>query len=165
MQSPPNSNRFPAIYSVAFLLAAALSFVMLVTDKNLQTDFGAVTSGYFVHWYLILGMGVIDVVGAGLLLLVRSRTMVKIGVVGSGLFAAALLGGIFTYAMVGFATPQEFANYLFGITYSGGNIRYLFDVLVATYLGTFVLGIVGLATTRARTEEGAPTRKGNGTSS
>ena len=148
MERPDTKNLFPVVYAGAFLLAAMLSVVMLVTDKNLQTDFGAMSSGYYVHWYAVLGMAVVDVIGAGLLVAFRSRILVKVGVAGAGLFAVALVAVVFTFAQVGFASAGDFANYLFGVTYFGGYIRYLYDLLLATYVGTFVLGVVGLAMTR-----------------
>jgi hypothetical protein len=148
-EANPGARRlFPALYSLAFLLAAGLSFVMLATDKNLQTDFGTVTTGYFVHWYAVLVMGLVDLVGAALLLVLRSRTAVKLGVVGSALLTLANLAVIATYSQVGFAYASAFAQYLFGVTYFGGDIRYLYDLLLATYIGTFLLGIVGLSLTR-----------------
>jgi hypothetical protein len=152
---------FPALYSLAFLLAAGLSFVMLATDKNLQTDFGTISSGYFVHWYAVLATAVADLVGAALLLVLRSRTAVKLGVVGSALLALALIGVIATYAQVGFASASDFAQYLFGVTYYGGDLRYLYDVLLATYVGTFLVGVVGLALTR---EGRAPAPSGSSNS-
>jgi hypothetical protein len=152
---------FPALYSLAFLLAAGLSFVMLATDKNLQTDFGTISSGYFVHWYAVLATAVADLVGAALLLVLRSRTAVKLGVVGSALLTLALVGVIATYAQVGFASASDFAQYLFGVTYFGGDLRYLYDVLLATYVGTFLFGVVGLALTR---EVRAPVPNGSSNS-
>ncbi len=141
-------QRFPAIYSLLFLLGAGLSFVMLATDTNLRTDFGTMSSGYFLHWYGVLAIAVADLVGAGLLLLVRTRTAVKIGVVGSGLIVVAWLGVTLTYSQVGFASASSFARYLFGITYYGGDIRYLYDALLAVYLLTFLAGGVDLLVTR-----------------
>jgi hypothetical protein len=152
-----SERMFPALYSLAFLLAAALSFVMLATDKNLQTDFGTISSGYFVHWYVVLATGVADLVGAALLLVLRNRSAVKLGVVGSALLTLMFVGVIATYSQVGFASASDFAQYLFGLTYFGGDIRYLYDVLLATYIGTFVAGVVGLALTR---ESRAPSPKG-----
>lgn len=139
---------FPALYSLAFLLAAGLSFLMLATDRNLQTDFGTISSGYFVHWYVVLATAIADLAGAAVLLVLRSRTAVKLGVVGSALLTLMFVGVIATYAQVGFASASDFAQYLFGITYFGGDLRYLYDALLATYLGTFVAGVVGLALTR-----------------
>jgi len=160
MESPRTKNLFPVVYGLAFLVAAALSVVMLVTDKNLQTDFGTMSSGYYVHWYAVLGMAVIDVLGAGVLIAVRSRTVVKVGVIGSGLFAVALVAAVLTYAQVGFASPTEFANYLFGVTYYGGYIRYLYDALLAAYVGTFALGAAGLAFTRPEGVTGTSPQNG-----
>ena len=149
MENAKSEGRFPMVYSIPFFVAAGLSVLMLFTDKNLQTDFGTVSSGYFDQWYLILATALADVIGGALLLVLRSRRAVLMGVVGSGLLAGLLLGGIFTYQQVGFASASQMANYLFGITYYGGDIRYLYDVLLATYLATFLGGAVGLLATRS----------------
>jgi len=153
---PP--NRFPIVYSAAFLVAAGLSVLMLITDKNLQSDFGSVSSGYFEQWYLILATAVADIVGAALLLGLRSRRAVLAGVIGAGSLGLLLLVGIFTYQQAGFASAGQMANYLFGITYYGGDIRYLYDALLATYIATFLGGVVGLVATRTNpmTSESAP---------
>jgi len=155
MENPRTKSLFPTIYSLPFLVAAGLSILMLVTDKNLQTDFGTMSSGYYAHWYAVLAMAVADGVGAGLLLVLRSRTAVKIGVVGSALLTVALLGAILTYQQVGFSSAMQMANYLFGVTYFGGDIRYLYDLLLATDVATVIGGVVGLVLTR---ESKAPTR-------
>ncbi len=148
MPNPRTQSLFPIAYSIPFLVAAGLSILMLVTDKNLRTDFGSVSSGYFSHWYVILVTAVADVAGAGLLLAFRSRRAVFLGIIGSGLLIGILVGAIFTYHQVGFASAGEMANYLFGITYYGGDVRYLYDVLLATYVATFASGIVGLIVMR-----------------
>jgi len=148
MENPKSGARLPLLYSLVFLLAAGLSILMLITDKNLQTNFGSLSTGYYYHWYVVLGMAVVDLVGAGLLLAYRSRWMVKLGVVGSGAFAVVLLAVILTYSQVGFSSAMSFAQYLFGITYYGGDLRYLYDILLATYIGGFVVGVVSLALTR-----------------
>lgn len=144
------SPAYPAVYSLAFFAAFSVSVVMLATDKNLQTNFGSLSTGYYLHWYAVLVTALVDLVGGLLLLAVRTRTMYKVGIVGSGLLALLIVGDVFTYAQVGFASAASFADYLYGITYYGGDIRYLYDLLVAVYLGTFVLGLVGLYLTRAR---------------
>lgn len=141
--------RIAAVYSVPFFLAFALSVVMLLTDTNLQTDFGTVTSGYYFHWYVILITALVDLAGAVLLVAVRSRIAIKAGVVGSGLLALIFLGDVFTYSRVGFSSASSFANYLFGVTYYGGDIRYLYDLIVAVYLVAFVFGLIILRKTRA----------------
>jgi hypothetical protein len=148
MNGTPRTGLFATIYSLPFWLGAGLAVLMLATDKNLQTDFGTISSGYFVHWYAVLAIAIADVVGAVLLLWTRSRTAVKVGVVGSGLLSVALLAVIFTYSQVGFASAGAFANYLFGVTYYGGDLRYLYDALLGTELGTCAVGVVGLVLTR-----------------
>lgn len=137
---------FPAVYGLAFLVAAGLAILMLVTDTNLQTDFGT-ASKYYLHWYAVLTMAVVDLIGAGLLLTLRSRNTVKLGVAGSALISVAMVAVVFTYSQVGFASMSDFANYLFGVTYYGGDIRYLYDVLLAVDIVTVVLGAVWLAVT------------------
>ncbi len=148
MENPRPKSVFPIVYSLPFLLAFGLSVLMLATDKNLQTNFGAVSNGYFLHWYVVAATAAADLVGAALLLTLRSRTSVKLGTVGSGLLVVLFLGVVLTYQQVGFGSESDFAQYLFGITYFGGDIRYLYDALLATYIGTFLFGVVDLALTR-----------------
>lgn len=157
MEQSQTSARLPILYSLVFFLAAGLSILMLITDKNLQTNFGSLKTGYYYHWYVVLSMAVVDLAGAGLLLTFRSRWMVKLGIVGSGGLAAILLAVILTYSQVGFSSAMSFAQYLFGITYYGGDLRYLYDVLLATYLGGFVVGIVSLVLTRTAHASTVPT--------
>ncbi len=144
------------LYGFLFALAAIVSVVMLLTDSNLRTDFGTVTSGYYLHWYVILITAVADAVGAVGLWVVGSRRAVQVGVVASALLILILVGDIFTYSSVGFATAGDFANYLFGITYYGGNIRYLYDLLLGVYVVTFGSGLGLLAVRRPR-PPGSPT--------
>ena len=147
-------------YSIAFFVAFALGVVMLVTDKNLRTNFGYMSSGYFLHWYVILLVTIATVVGGALLVLVRSRMSVKAGVAGSGLIVAIFLGDILTYGEVGngfFKSPSSFANYLFGVTYYGGDIRFLYDAMLGVYIAAFIAGIVLLSTTRKNPASSAPT--------
>jgi hypothetical protein len=150
----------PAVYSLPFLVAFLVSVVMLMTDTNLRTNFGSMSSGYYAHWYAVLVMAIVDLVGAALLIVVRSRTIVKLGVVGSGLISLALVADVFTYSQVGFSSASSFANYLFGVTYYGGDIRYLYDLLLAVYIVTFLTGIVLLLVSRSArppTRSGSPT--------
>lgn len=135
-------------YSSVFFLAFALSVLMLVTDTNLRTDFGAMSSGYFSHWYVVLATALVDLIGGALLVTRGSRTAIAAGAVGSGLLALLFVGDIFTYGQVGFNSAGDFANYLFGVTYSGGDIRYLYDALLAVYLIGFLAGVVALWRTR-----------------
>ena len=136
------------MYGVFFLVAFGLTVVMLWTDTNLRTDFGTVSSGYYAHWYVVLVTGLADLLGAGLLLALRSRRALQAGVAGSGLLALIFVGDILTYSQVGFSSASQFADYLFGVTYYGGDIRYLYDALLAFYVATFLVGIVLVRTSR-----------------
>lgn len=140
--------RNPRLYALFFGLDFCLSLVMLTTDSNLRTDFGTMTGGYFLHWYFILVTAVADLAGMFLLLILRSPTAVKVGVAGSLLMVVFFLGAIFTYAQVGFSSATEMADYLLGITYYGGDVRYLYDVLLAAYMATFIYGAAVLASAR-----------------
>jgi hypothetical protein len=148
------SRGIAGAYSLVFFLAFGLSVVMLLTDNNLRTDFGSISSGYFSHWYVILATAVADVIGGVLLVVVGSRTAIKAGVVGSGLIALIFVGDIFTYSQVGFSSAGAFANYLFGASYSGGHIRYLYDALLAVYIIGVIAGIVALLASREKKTEG-----------
>ncbi len=142
-------------YGLLFLIAFALSVVMLATDQNLRTDFHTVTSGYYAHWYVVLVTAVADLFGGLLLLGLGTRTAVKGGVVGSGLLVVLFVGDVATYHQVGFQTAGDFADYLFGITYYGGDIRYLYDALLAVYVVAFLVGLLLLWSLR-EPPEGAP---------
>lgn len=141
-------------YGSFFLVAFALTIVMLLTDSNLRTNFGTV-SGYYFHWWVVLVTGVADILGAALLLALGSRRAAKGGIVGASLLALIFLGDLLTYQQVGFASASDFAQYLFGVTYYGGDIRYLYDVLLAVYIVTALFGVIVLWSTR-------PTQRGEG---
>lgn len=140
-------------YGLFFVVAFVLTVAMLMTDTNLRTDFGTMSSGYYFHWDVVLVTAVADLIGAALILVVGTRTVIRIGVLGSGLLSLIFLGDIFTYAQVGFGSAGDFANYLFGVTYYGNDLRYLYDVLLATYLITFISGLLLLARTRTQLPE------------
>lgn len=142
-QSP--DSRF-VIAQAAFIYAAfVVTLVVLFTDRNLQTDFGSVTKGYFLHWYGLLITALLDVAGASILIVRRNRKLSMIGAIGTGLLAVFLVLDIFTYSMVGFSTYSQFASYLFGISKYPGSLSYipgLYDVLLAVYIACFAVGII-----------------------
>lgn len=144
----PSTALWARIYGGFFFVAFALSVVMLLTDKNLQTDFGTMSSGYYFHWYVVLVTAVADVLGAVLLVLLASRLTLKAGFLGSSVLALVFLADIFTYSSVGFPSAGDFANYLFGVTYFGNDIRYLYDAILGVYLASAVFGVVALLKTR-----------------
>lgn len=143
------TRRAAAGVGVLFLLALGLTVLMLLTDTNLRTDFGSMSSGYFSHWYVVLATGVADAIGATLLLVVGSRRTIQVGAVGAGLIALLFVADVLTYSQVGFSSAQSFASYLFGWTASSGNIRFLYDVLLGVYVVTAATG-VGVLRTRRR---------------
>jgi hypothetical protein len=150
---------FALLLLVDFVIVA----VMLATDKNLQTDFGTVQSGYYFHWYGLLVEGILDLIVAvavvstiSLSAMKRqsfsSRKYVVIGGLGWTVVAIlAMLGIVFTYQQVGFSSMTEFAKYLFGTTaYAGvgSYIPWLYDLLLAAYILTALVG--ALATRKVR---------------
>ncbi len=157
MDDPRSKSWFPVIYALPFLVAFGLSVWMLASDMNLQTDFGT-KAKYFLHWYVILVTAVADFAAVVGLILLRSRLAVKLGVAGSGLLALVYVGAIFTYSQVGFSNATQMADYLFGVNYYGGDVRYLYTTVLATYVFTFLLGLVGLWLTRR--SKGAPSPAG-----
>lgn len=165
MESASVKQRFPLLYGLPFALAFGLTVLMLATDKNLQTNFGTMASGYYLHWWGVLVTAIADLVALGLLVLLRTRTSVKIGVIGSGLLVVVFLGVILSYSQVGFSSAMAFAQYLFGVTYYGGDLRYLYDVLLAVYIATFATGVAGLVLTKDVRAAETPNGTGKASSS
>jgi hypothetical protein len=147
-------NRRGAIFGAVLVATFAVSMVMLATDKNLQTNFGA-QSPYYLHWYGVLAMGVLDlIVGLAIIAASTPSILSKIGpttrrrVVVGGLAwtilaLVAVLGIVATYAQVGFPSAGEFARYLFGVSAYPGALSYipgLYDLLVAMYLVAAAVG-------------------------
>jgi hypothetical protein len=156
----PPKNRLGIVFGVLLLVAFLVSLVMLATDKNLQTNFGA-QAPYYVHWYGVLGMGLLDlligfaVVGASAQWMIGKgsssarRRVIMGGLVWTILALLAVLGIVATYAQVGFPSASEFARYLFGVSSYPGALSYipgLYDVLVALYVLAAAVG--ALATRR-----------------
>lgn len=143
-----SGNGMVIVQSGLIYVAFAITMVILFTDKNLQTNFGLVSSGYFLHWYGLLVTAIVDVVGASILIVKRTGFLSKVGVVGSGLLALFLVLDILTYNMVGggyFTSPSQFATYLFGFSKYQGTLNYipgLFTGLFIVYLIAVVVGVV-----------------------
>jgi hypothetical protein len=132
-----------------------ISVVMLATDKNLQTDFGSVAP-YYLHWYGVLAMAIVDLLAALTLLsfaavpMLRGRapSFQRVAVVGglvwSVLAMLAMVGIVETYQQVGFPSANAFATYLFGVTPYPDALSYipwLYDLLLVAYLLTAVVGV------------------------
>lgn len=139
-----------AIAQAIIIYAAFLiTVVILFTDKNLQTDFGLVTSGYFYHWYGLFLTAIVDVAGASLLIVFRSRGLSVAGTAGTSILAAFLVLDVFTYSMVagGSFTMSGFADYLFGFTNYAGALSYipgLYDILIAVYVIASIVGVFAI---------------------
>ncbi len=149
MADTQNSGSRVVVAQAALIYVAfVVTLVVLFTDKNLQTNFGIVTSGYFLHWYGLLVTAVIDVVGASILIVKKSRGLSLAGAIGTLLLAIFLVLDMFTYSMVGggfFTSYSQFGSYLFGISKLKGSLSYipgLFDVLFAVYVVAFIVGAV-----------------------
>lgn len=162
------SEKRVTVFGGLLLVDFLLSAIMLFTDKNLQTDFGA-TGDYYVHWYGVLAMGALDLVlGIAVLgvafmaaptqprvnnMLARGRRVVVIGALGWTILAILAMVGIVTlYSQVGFSSMSQFAQYLFGVTAYPGALSYipwLYDLLLAAYLLTALAGIAAWWGTRA----------------
>jgi hypothetical protein len=150
------TDRRTLAFSLLLLVDFIVSVVMLATDKNLQTDFG-VQSPYYLHWYGVLAMAVLDLL-LGLALLAfstmpalqRMRLSARKAVVmGSFVWVVlaivAMVGIVSSYSQVGFPNANQFAQYLFGVTPYPGALSYipwLYDLLLAAYLVTALVGAV-----------------------
>jgi hypothetical protein len=140
---------------VLLLLDFLLCAVMLATDKNLQTDFGFVAP-YYLHWYGVLGMGLVDLVAAIVVFGVSMPRMAarapgvlrrNVGVLGllwSLVAVAAMVGIVTSWKQVGFTSQSQFETYLFGTSAYPGTLSYipwLYDALLAAYVLTAVVAL------------------------
>lgn len=129
---------------VLFILAFIVALTILFTDKNLQTDFG-IQPPYFIHWYGMLVIAIVSLIGGGILLVSKNRRLGLAGSAGAILIALFLIGDIAFYSQVGFKTASQFATYLFGISKYPGSLSYipgLYDLLFALFVITFIVGII-----------------------
>lgn len=133
-----NSKRTLYVIGVLLLVDFLITLTILFTDHNLQTDFGAVKP-YFIHWYGLLITGIIDIIGAAIIMVRPSKQTATVAAVGTLLLAVFLVADIATYHMVGFSTASSFATYLFGFSKYPSSLSYipgLYDVLFVFYLIT-----------------------------
>ncbi len=148
-QQPKSASPQPWRKVVGVLLALdfIITLAILVTDRNLQTDFGA-THPYYLHWYVLLVTALVDLVGAPLVYLLSSRRLLG-AAAGWSIFMAILqVADIATYRLVGFTSPSGFAAYLFGLTHYDGALPYvpgLYDLLLLLYIITAAVSAQALA--------------------
>lgn len=175
MADEDNLHRPAAVGTRAALLFAALLWldfflilVMLVTDRNLQTDFGAV-SPYYLHWYAGLALAIVTVLFAIVIPATTGGSSPATGptrlhrmalVAGEGwawLAVVGLVGVLATYRQVGFSSPSQFAMYLFGVTRYHGTLSYipgLYDVLLGLFVISAVVGAVAVTRSRRSAHSG-----------
>jgi hypothetical protein len=154
-------------FALLLLIDFVIVLVMLFTDQNLQTDFGG-SAKYYSHWYGLLAEGLVDLVGAVVLVALVAapamkgrpvssrRWLVLGGVVWSLVAFLANVAIVETYSQVGFRSASEFAKYLFGVTPYPGALSYipwLYDLLLAAYVVTLIVG--AMAAMRVRAPAGA----------
>jgi hypothetical protein len=147
------SDKRVAVFGGFLLIDFLLSVTMLVTDKNLQSDFGAMsTPPYYLHWDGVLGMALLDVILGVVLVALAFRTVSpsrrKLVVIGgiawSVLAVLAMVGIVSAYSQVGFQNMSQFSQYLFGVTPYPGALSYipwLYDLLLAAYVLTALIGV------------------------
>jgi hypothetical protein len=150
------ADRITLVLGLLLIVDAVVVVVMLITDKNLQTDFGA-QGNYYSHWYGALGMEVgnlllgLAVLGSSGLVRMRMRMMVSrrtlavAALAWSVLVTIASVAIVESYSQVGFPSAGEFAKYLFGLSTYPGALSYipgLYDFLVAMYVVTIVVALV-----------------------
>jgi hypothetical protein len=151
------SDRRLAAFGVVLIVDFVIDAVMLVTDKNLQTNFGA-QGAYFSHWYGVLAMAIINLlVGVTLVaasslpaLKTMSTSARRAGVIAALLWTiialVASVGIVSSYSQVGL-TMSQFEQYLFGVTAYKGALPYipgLYDALIALYVVTAIVGVVAV---------------------
>jgi len=154
--------RLVGVFGGLLLLDFVLLLVMLATDKNLQTDFGAVSS-YYLHWYGVLALAVVTLLsGIAVLgtltpsmskesMFTRNRYSLIAATVWAWLAIVAMVAVVATYKQVGFSSASQFAQYLFGVSAYPGALSYipwLYDLLLALFIISAIFGVIAVAQIR-----------------
>jgi hypothetical protein len=153
------ADRIAMGLGLLLLLDFVVAVVMLATDKNLQTDFGALKSGYYAHWYGVLVMALVDLV-AGLGVLSYSmpamrarlpsflrRYTLLAALAWPILAILAMVGIVESYSEVGFQSASQFSTYLFGTSAYPGALSYipwLYDAMLALFVVTALVAVVAV---------------------
>ncbi|MCI4326299.1 MAG: hypothetical protein L3K16_01480 [Thermoplasmata archaeon] len=155
----PEVDRIAVGLALLLLVDFVLAVVMLATDKNLQTDFGALSSGYYAHWYGVLVLALVDLVAALVVLgysmpsmrprmpsLLRRYT--PLGALAWPILAIlAMVGIVESYQEVGFMTANQFSTYLFGTSDYPGVLSYipwLYDLMLALFVLTAIVAALAV---------------------
>jgi len=154
--------RVPA-FALLLFVDFIVAVVMLATDKNLQTDFGA-QAPYYAHWYGVLGIAVINLLLAVLLfasgpltsrgtLSASARKKLVVGGLGWTILAIlGMVGVVATYSQVGFSSVNQFAQYLFGTTAYPDTLSYipwLYDAMLLLFVISAAIGILAVMRVRS----------------
>jgi hypothetical protein len=166
-------GRAALVFAALLWLDFFVVLVMLVTDRNLQTDFGAV-SPYYLHWYAGLALAIVTVLFAIMIPATarasspsagpaRSHRLVLVTAeVWSWVAVLGLVGVLATYRQVGFSTPSQFSMYLFGLSRYPGTLSYipgLYDVVLGLFVISAVMGAIAVARSRGSAQSVTPWAK------
>jgi hypothetical protein len=146
MPEKKERSRSFKIQGIFLLLAFVVALSILLTDKNLQTDFG-IQHPYFIHWYGMLVIAIVSLIGGAILLVSTGKMMGMAGTIGSSLLALFLVADVATFSQVGFKYASQFATYLFGISKYPGTLSYvpgLYDLLLVLFILAAVSGAISL---------------------
>jgi hypothetical protein len=151
-------TRLVGVFGILLLLDFVLLVVMLVTDKNLQTNFGTV-SPYYLHWYGVLALAVLTLLFAIAVLgslrpsmakasmFARNRYSLIGAMIWTWLVIVAMVTVVATYKQVGASSASQFAHYLFGVSAYPGVLSYipwLYDLLLALFILSAIVGVVAV---------------------
>ncbi len=143
MEENGEKSRSLLIASI-YLLAFIAGVVILFTDNNLKTDFGSVRP-YFIHWYIFAALDIVTLVVAIYLFLTRSiRGSSKLGIIWSSIMMVIMAGDTLTYSSVGFSSPVQFGEYLFGLTTYPESLPYipgLYTLLFLLFLTDLIISL------------------------
>lgn len=171
METGNLKGRLVAVFVGLLLIDFLLLDAMLVTDKNLQTDFGTM-SPYFIHWYGVLALAVVTLFVAVLIIVTAGRSALKGnrpkmarfaltgGAVWCWLTIVAMLGVLATWKQVDATSLKEFAQYLFSVTaYPGVQpyIPWLYDLLLALFILSGIVGVLAVVQNRNTSSDARPT--------
>ncbi len=168
--TPPDTTPRGLAAAVGLLLLVdfLLAVVMLATDKNLQTDFGA-SSPYYAHWYGVLALAVVTLLAALAVLSLASPmmtmrmpkarpSMVLFAALGwSVIVILAMVGIVESYSQVGFSSASEFSKYLFGTSAYPGALSYipwLYDAMLGLFVLTAIVAAAAAFTARSKARSG-----------
>lgn len=131
---------------ILFFMAFVLESLVLFTDQNLRTDFGTVHP-FFIHWYIFFLLDIVTVLVVIVLLTSRGKLASRIGLAWPIIMVLVMLGDIVTYSSVGFSTPSQFADYLFGFSKYPQTLNYipgLYSMIFIIYVISIMVSLYSI---------------------